>query len=57
MDRQVIRVYFSGYVEKELPENMKDLDKIYDIKEELCATLTPEDIGLCMTEDDWQVYP
>jgi hypothetical protein len=57
MDKKVIRVYFSGYVDKELPENMEDPDKIYEIKEELCATLTAEDIGRCMTEDDWQVYP
>ena len=57
MSKQVIRVYFSGYIEKEIPENMTDIDKIYDIKEELCATLSLEDIGRCMTEDDWQVYP
>jgi hypothetical protein len=56
MDKKVIRVYFSGYVDKEIPEDMEDIDEIYDIKEELCATLTPEDIGRCMTEDDWQVY-
>jgi hypothetical protein len=57
MEKQVIRVYFSGYVEKEMPEEMKDINKIYDIKEQLTATLTPQEIGLCMTEDDWRVYP
>lgn len=55
MDKQVIRVYFSGYVDKEIPEGITD-EEIYVIKEELCATLTEEDIGRCMTEDDWQVY-
>jgi len=57
VSKQVIRVYFSGYVDKEIPEGIEDIDEIYDIKEELCATLTAEDIGRCMTEDDWQVYP
>ena len=56
MNKKVIRVYFSGYVDKEIPEDMEDIDEIYDVKEELCATLTPEDGGRCMTEDDWQVY-
>jgi len=57
MAKQVIRVYFSGYVDKEIPEGINDIDEIYNIKEELCFNLTAEDIGRCMTEDDWQVYP
>jgi hypothetical protein len=56
MDKQFIRVYFSGYVEKEIPEGMTDIDEIYDIKEELCATLTAEEIGCCMTEDDYKIF-
>lgn len=56
MERRVIRVYFSGYVEKEVPQGTPQ-DDIYDIKEELCAALTAEDIGKCMTEDDYRVFP
>jgi len=57
MEKRVIRVYFSGYVDKEIPDDMTDGEEIYEVKEELCATLTAEDIGRCMTEDDWLVYP
>jgi hypothetical protein len=56
MEKRVIRVYFSGYVEKEVPAGTK-WEEIYDIKEELCASLTAEDIGKCMTEDDYHVFP
>jgi CRISPR/Cas system-associated endonuclease Cas3-HD len=57
MEKQVIRLYFSGYIEKEIYEETEDINKIYEIKEALTASLTPEEVGCCMTEDDWQVYP
>jgi hypothetical protein len=50
-----IRVYFSGYVERKLSNKTTD-DEIYDIKEQLSASLTPAEIGSYMTEDDWNVW-
>jgi hypothetical protein len=56
MVERYIRVYFSGYIDKEIPGGI-DENKIYAIKEELCASLTPEKIGIYMEEDDWRVLP
>jgi len=54
MEKQTIRVYFSGSVDKEIPRGLS-MDEISKMKEEMCASLTPEEIGTCMTEDDWNV--
>ncbi|MDR2659793.1 MAG: hypothetical protein LBC27_07395 [Spirochaetaceae bacterium] len=55
MDKKFIRVYFSGYVEKEIPKGATE-DEIYEIRQNF-FDLTPEDIGKCMTEYDWRIYP
>jgi hypothetical protein len=57
MTEKSIRVYFSGYIEKDIPKGLTDINKIFDIKEDFAASLTPKDIGRYMTEDDWQIYP
>jgi hypothetical protein len=57
MEKQVIRVYFSGYVDRKIPEGMENINEIFDIKEQFTDSLAPQEIGLCMTEDDWLVYP
>jgi len=51
-----IRVYFSGYVERKISEKTTD-NELFDMKEELTASITPEEIGSRMTEDDWTIWP
>jgi hypothetical protein len=55
MKKRFIRVYYSGYIEKEIPIGATD-DEIYEIRQDF-FDLTPEEIGKCMTEDDWGIYP
>lgn len=55
MAERFIRMYYSGYVDKEIPEGATD-DEIYEIRQDF-LDLTPQEIGKCMTEDDYLIFP
>jgi hypothetical protein len=56
MDKKVIRIYYSGYLEREIPKGTTD-DGIHEMRLNLWDAFTKQEIEKCITEDDWAVLP
>lgn len=54
MAKRFMRVFYSGYVDREIPLDATE-DEIDAIRQGF-FDLTPEEIGKWMTEDDCQTY-